>query len=543
MYVADLETTKNPDGSMRAWLIDACEIGTYKHVTFTSMELFMLWASTNADCLYFHNLKHDFPFLMYWLHDNNYQFVEKNPAPGQYNILVTDRNIWFMGRVCWANGNTTEIRDSLKKIPLSVEQMAKRYSLPMEKGEIDYKKPRDEYYIATPDEVKYCQGDTEIVARVLKMHFDKGMTALTMPADAMQDYRESVDFEKLFATKFYYTHRDIEGFLRKSYSGGISWVNPQIMGKVVTHGLVYDYNSMYPSVMLNYPMPLGLPRRFYREPERPLFIARIECHIWRKADKIACIRNPITKTWIESEYEGELIITSLDLDNLEECYMGDYRILDGYEWDGKTGAFDSYIDKWGSIKRTTKDKAERQIAKLFQNSLYGKFGMNPKRAHKIPDFSSGVLKWKQAEPEIGKCVNVAVASFITAAARRELVIGASKSYGFCYCDTDSLHLASLNGKAAKFGGKIHESDYGAWKCEGRFVRGKYLRQKTYIEEQPNGHLNIAACGCPAESKGYITFDNFEMGASYKGKLRTAMRPGGVELVETRFTIREPLRAF
>lgn len=544
MYVADFETIKNPDGSMRVWLADVCEIGTNKHITFTSFQLFMMWCSDNADCLYFHNLKHDASYMMYWLNDNGYQFVEKNPVAKQYNMLVTDRNIWFMGRIVWDNGKTTEIRDSLKKIPLSAATMAKKYNLPMAKGEIDYTKPRDIYYIPTPEEVEYCRCDTEIVARVLQMHFDRGMTAITMPGDAMDDYRKTVHFEELFVTKFYKTHRKIEQFCRKSYSGGISWVNPAIREQVVTHGLVYDYNSMYPSVMLSYKMPLGMPRRFYGEPNLDLYIAKIDCHIYRKPNAIACIRDPILKTWIEDEFKGELVLTSLDIDNLiDSYYVEKLRFIEGYEWQGERGAFDDYIAKWGEIKRTTTDKAERQIAKLFQNSLYGKFGMNPVRSHKVPDFSTGILKWHTTEPEEGKCVNVAVASFITAAARRELVLGCMNSYGFCYCDTDSLHLASLGGKAAKFNGKIHESDYGAWKCEGRFVRAKYLRQKTYIEEHPNGKLTIAACGCPAESRNYITFDNFHMNASYKGKLRSAMRVGGVELVETRFTIREPLRAF
>lgn len=544
MYVADIETVKFNDGSMGVWLTDVCELYTFKHITFCSFYDFILWAQSSADVLYFHNLKHDGPFLMYALNDNGYTFSsERKLLNRQYNMLVTDRNVWFMGSVKWSTGNETEIRDSYKKIPLSVRAMAKKYGLPMSKGEIDYKKDRNGLYVPTPDEVDYIRRDTEIVARVLTIHLQNGMTKLTMPADALENYKTTVNFEKLFCTKFYYTHKDVESFIRKSYSGGISWVNPDIKEKIVTHGFVVDYNSMYPSVMITYPMPCGIPFKFYGKPKKPLYVARIQCHIYRDPEKIACIRDPYTKTWIENEFEGELVLTSVDLENMEECYYGEYKIIEGYEWDGTNGVFDEYINKWGEIKRTTHDPAERQLSKLYQNSLYGKFGMNPLRAHKEPEFVNGILKWHTCAPEEGKCVNVAIAAFITAGARRELVKGANSSYGFCYSDTDSLHLASLNGKCAKFGGIIHPSNYCAWKKEYNFVRAKYLRQKTYIEEESNGKLHIAACGCPDDSKNYITFDNFKIGASYKGKLRSAMRVGGVELVESRFTIREPLRAF
>ena len=185
----------------------------------------------------------------------------------------------------------------------------------------------------------------------------------------------------------------------------------------------------------------------------------------------------------------------------------------------------------------------RQLAKFMLNSLYGKFGTNPTRAHKSPKWDKGFLQWETLPPDEGKCFNVAVAAFVTAWSRTELVEGIEHCVGFCYCDTDSVHVASIDGKAAKFTGKTHPTEFGCWKLENRFVRAKYLRQKTYIEEKADGKLLIAACGCPNTSRNYITYDNFKMGASYKGKLRPVMRPGGLELVETRFTIRAPYRAF
>lgn len=546
IYTADTETIKNPDGSMRVWLADVCSLDGFGHWSFKSLDELFSWGFTQKEppVLYFHNLKFDGPYLLNWAHDNGLQFAEEEGIPGTYTMLVTDRSVWFMGGIYNEEGKGVIIRDSLKKIPLSVAAIAKAYNTPMLKGSIDYKAYRPIGHEPTLDELRYIRNDTEIVARALKSHFDKGMNKLTAPADALEEFKHTVDFESVFVPSWWYVNKTAESFCRKAYCGGISWVNPDIKEQEVRHGLVYDYNSMYPSVMLAYPYPVGTPVRWYNTPpkEHPLYIARAYANIKRKPGKPACIRDSYSKVWVETEFEGELFLTSADVELLQRCYYGTCELLDGYSWAGEKGVFDEYVEHWSLVKQTTKG-GERQIAKLMLNSLYGKFGTNPMRAHKRPKWDKGFLQWETCPPTEGKVFNVAVAAFVTAWARKELVDGIESCQGFCYCDTDSVHVASIDGKSARFTGKVHDTKFGHWKYENRFVRAKYLRQKTYIEEKPNGELLIAACGCPERAKNYITFDNFAMGASFKGKLRPVMRPGGVELVESRFTIRAPFRRF
>ena len=545
---ADTETTKNADGSMRVWLCDVCLVdGNFGHITFTSLDDFFEWgfSQKNQVIAYFHNLKFDGSYLINWLHANGFYFSDALYQPNTYNFLVTDRSVWFMGSATNSDGKTIIFRDSFKKIPLPVKKIATAYNLPLSKGEIDYKKERPYGYEPDENEISYVRGDTEIVARALYRHFEQGMTKLTAPADAIEELKSKTDFEAKFVTRWWASHKNAETFCRKAYCGGISWVNPDIKEKEVRHGLVYDYNSMYPSVMLSYPFPTGYPVRWYNKPNKgyDLYIARAKVNISRMPGKPACIRNPQNRTWVEGEFEGEIYLTNVDVKLLQENYYGECELLDGYCWKGEIGAFDDFINHWAEIKKTTKDKGLRQIAKLMLNSMYGKFGTNPTRAHKIPVWKDDILSWKNAPPDEGKTFNVAVAAFVTAYARLELVKGISDSTGFCYCDTDSVHIASVDGKAAKFCGKQHQTDFGCWKLENRFVRARYLRQKTYIEEKADGKLLIAACGCPDSSKNYITFDNFAIGASFKGKLRPTQRKGGCELVETRFTIRAPIDRF
>lgn len=550
IFSCDTETIKDPDGSMRVWLVDACNVDDLTHNTFTDLDLFFDWVFSVADdnTLYFHNLKFDGSYILCWAMSHGYQWSDdKKLKPGEFQFLITDASQWFYGNLVSPEGKKVRFIDSLKKIPLSVKAMAKAYKLPIEKGDIDYMMYRPFGYQPTKNELHYIRHDTEIVARVLKIHFEQGMDKLTAPADAMAQYQKTVKFEEVFCTRWYQSHPLEERFCRRAYCGGISWVDPDIKGKVVRHGIVYDYNSMYPSVMLTYPFPVGYPVRWYDKPPAgyDLYIAHAFVKIERKAGCPACIRDPIRNTWIETSYEGELWLTSVDVELLLQNYYeseGGYILLkDGYAWKGKTGIFTDYITYWRQVKETSSGGL-RQIAKLMLNSLYGKFGTNPLRRHKIPDMDSEEkISYHLSEYEQGRTYCVAVACFVTAYARRELVRGIHNTIGFCYCDTDSIHCASIDGKAPSFHGAIDDSKFCHWKRETKcFVRAKYLRQKTYIEELPDGRLNIAACGCPQTSKNYITFDNFAVGASYKGKLMPKMRKGGTELVPTRFTIKDKI---
>ena len=192
------------------------------------------------------------------------------------------------------------------------------------------------------------------------------------------------------------------------------------------------------------------------------------------------------------------------------------------------------------------------------NSSYGKFGLNPDRCRKeaVYDEIDRIVRYPTIRDEEGekriehdKANNVAIAAFVTAYARRELNRGVNASTGFCYCDTDSVHLATYKDKKTgqiitpSFGGEVHPVKLGAWKRESEFIRARYLRQKTYIEETRYNEFDVKACGMPVSSKEFVRWDNvqdnFRMGAQFPGKLLPKVRPGGIELVETDFTICSP----
>lgn len=174
------------------------------------------------------------------------------------------------------------------------------------------------------------------------------------------------------------------------------------------------------------------------------------------------------------------------------------------------------------------------------------FALNPNVQSKYPYLDNGIVKYKLGPKEIRDPVYIPVGTFITAWARYATITAAQILYDrFIYADTDSLHLIGLEEPK---GIKIHPFELGAWKHESSFHKARYLRQKCYMEyEYKNtfvtegiyGPLNqkITVAGMPKSCYKDVTWENFHVGATYKGKLRQKHTQGGIVLVDTPFTIK------
>ena len=93
--------------------------------------------------------------------------------------------------------------------------------------------------------------------------------------------------------------------------------------------------------------------------------------------------------------------------------------------------------------------------------------------------------------------------------------------------------------------RIDEYELGCYKVESTFVKGKYIRQKCYIEIDKDGKINSTIAGLPKRLGKYVNIDNFVSGFSIKAddtnyedhKLTYKHVKGGVILVPTDFTIK------
>lgn len=587
-FVADFETTTNPD-DCRVWAYAICKVENQEIIEIgTTLDKFMEWCSKGKENhkVFFHNLKFDSQFILVWLFKNGFTHTtdQRERQSKTFNTLISDKGLYYQIEVIFERKgktiNKVTFQDSLKLIPLSVDQIAKSFKLPISKLEIDYAR-HNELPSGTPlteQEEEYIKNDVKIVAYALQYFFDKGLDKMTIGSCAMDEYKKLIN-KKNF--KRFYPPPQYDDDVRQSYKGGFTYLNPEFASKVVGKGMVFDVNSLYPSVMYGCEdeyLPFGTPvfykGKYEQDDIYPLYIQMIRCQFELKEGYIPTIQIKHGYGFRGNEYlsssndlEVALCLTNVDLELFLEHYdVYNLEYISGWKFRGckGNGLFGAYIDKWSGIKIQSKIEGNHGmylIAKLFLNNLYGKFGTGTLIKSKIPYFSEedNLIHFKDGEDEIRDGVYIAMASYITSYARRKTITAAQKiednyrsgksSVRFVYADTDSLHLV-LNGESEEnfiksCGLDIDDTKLGAWKYESKFNKAKFLRQKCYIEnstedisnDNPEYELKITVAGMPKGCYPYVDFDNFEIGKSYKGKLQPKRVPGGVVLADVDFTIK------
>lgn len=317
-----------------------------------------------------------------------------------------------------------------------------------------------------------------------------------------------------------------------------------------------------PSVMRYEKLPFGKPVYFegkYKENKLyPLYIQTIYCSFKIKPNKIPTIQIKEKNLFFASnEYIEDsddrrfmLTLTNVDLELFFEHYeVKDLEYLDGFMFRGIYGLFDEYIDYWTEKKIEAGkqgNKGKRQIAKLQLNSLYGKFAKSTRIKSKYPYIGEdGLIRYTMSKTEEKDGIYIPVAAFITAYARKKTISTSQaikdysiEHYGrdmYIYSDTDSIHTQLPIEECKKFC-QIDDYKLGYWAHEGTAQRGKFVRQKCYIEEI-DGKIKITCAGLPERCYDQVTWDNFKEGFTAHGKLTYKQVKGGVKLVETDFTIK------
>lgn len=513
----------------------------------------------NIEC-YFHNLKYDGEYIVSWLFNNGYKYDDKGKKEKSFNVVISDTGMWYEIQITHKVLNKryvrTTIYDSLKKLPLKVSQIAKAFKLEEAKGSIDYDKYRPIGYELTAEEQDYIKNDCIIVAKALYMQFEKGLEKMTIGSDALTNFKFEIGGKKAFKYLYPVLPLEVDNDFRKAYKGGFTMVNPRYQNKELS-GISFDVNSLYPSVMYGNmgTLPYGTPKRFtgaYKyDHNYPLYIQKLSCSFKIKPNMIPTIQLKGNLGFVPTEYVTDskgvvdLTLTNVDLELLFKHYNVDYiEYVGGYKFKATDNIFRGYIDYWADVKAKSTGGA-RQLAKLMLNSLYGKFATNPKKQNKIPTMVEGEVKLELQEPTFDDPVYTALGAFITARARAYTITNSQALYKYwVYSDTDSMYLTGITEEEASKYIDIHPTKLGAWKLEHHFIRGKWLRPKTYILKSVEDDLSIACAGMPDNIKAEIlatgeeqAFKSFTYGASFSGKLVPKRVKGGVVLCKTDFTIK------
>ena len=579
-FCADFETTTD-ENDCRVWAYSLCEIGNIDNFIYgNNIDDFIEFCQNKKEnyVLYFHNLKFDGEYIFNYLLNNGYKCIKdkKEREDKSFTTLISDTGQFYSIEIFFSTKNKKHVNkvtiyDSLKILNFSVEQIAIDFNLPIKKLELDYNTKREKGHILTEHEIAYIKNDVEIMARALQIMFNQNLTKITIGSDALDNYKKmNKHFSKYFPVLPYEIDKDI----RKSYKGGFTYLNDTYKEKETGEGIVFDKNSMYPDKMKNEKLPFGEPLFFNGKYENdalyPLYVQTISCIFELKKNKIPTIQIKNNLAFIPNEYikssNGDIVtltLTNIDLDLFFEHYnVYEITYHGGWKFRAIKGLFSSYIDYWSNEKikaKKEKNDALYRISKLMLNSLYGKFGLNPDVRSKYPYLTEdGIVKYGMYPKETRDSIYLPVASFITSYGRADIIRSSQKikdysmqKYGkdlYVYSDTDSIHCLFNENEDLTSILDIDNYRLGAWKLESKFKRGKYLRQKCYIELGYDDKLNIAIAGLPKRLHPIINFDNFNIGFTTEfmnddlinkvGKKLTFKHvKGGVLLVNTDFTIK------
>lgn len=570
IYCADFETSNEiRNGIMQSWVW----VGGYSRVftnevhKFGTIDKFVKSLEQNrSKKVYFHNLKFDGQFLLYYYIRKGFTYSDKLNEEKQMNYII-DSCGQFYALTCTFKNATGKIQritylDSLKLYPYSLRALAKQFNFDVQKGEMDYNKIRYKNHILTPEENDYFEKDIIILRTAIEYAINHNMNKMTIGANALSDYKEILEnggiAKHLFDKIFPQLSIEEDTYLRKSYRGGCCMVKKGMENKITTTNS-YDVNSMYPSVLMSCKMPYGKPHYFkgkykhYSDYEE-VYVQHIKCSFYIKPKKLPCIqlknnRIFMNNEWIEnSSIKQDLYLTNIDLDLFFENYdVEELEYIDGYSFKCVQGLFSEYIDKWYTLKSTTKDKGEKAYAKLFLNNLYGKFGTNPlRKSARICLDEDGILSTEKYVEETTDTIYIPIAIFTTSYARYKLISNAQKNYDlFIYCDTDSIHtIKPINNIP------IDNKKLGYFKYE-YCGKGLYLKQKCYMIKYDKDYCYTNEDGEYVDGKVVcsglnqtklkqdgvvLDFDNFKIGAKFK-TLKQIKCVGGCYLKECDHEIR------
>ena len=602
MFVADFETCDTrpalhekdyPD--QKVWLAGLQNIETEVKTRYNNPDDFMAAVLARGDNqnteIAIHNLKFDGSFIVPWLLMHDFQSTHNKPQPGQFSVLIDDKNNWYSIRLQVTKRRRVTIWDSAKLFPMPLEYMPGLYGTPTQKIIEDsdfYNEIRPDGHEPTEREILYFDNDLQVLTETIKAHI--GFCGIQFKkTQASQAFWEFEQHFKAWKLRFPGLSVELDAYARAAYWGGISHVNELHRAKDMSDIGVFDMNSSYPDKAANCKLPYGPVLFEAGEGHAPdmskFWIAEALVTFKLKPGMLPCIPTkaisegrPYTiDKWLDDS-EGIVRMTFCCIDYLTMVESYDLKIwrwMSSAHWAWKIQKeIRQFVLKNNTAKVENKelaaieiDPAKRQEflnlsqrAKTNNNAFYGKFGEEIIKYGKSAYLQDGNIIYTMDREDVqseGKRKFLPVAIAITAWGRRQLVQMANiLGDDFIYCDTDSIHYRTCNGQAKidkAIADGIFEVDstkLGAWKFEGSFVFGRYLRAKCYMEEKADGELEITLAGLPADKhsgmfskkRSCLNKDNFHIGytipAKQANKLRSVRTNTGIKLVPVAFQIKE-----
>ena len=349
---------------------------------FGFLELLAVHANrTNIRTVYFHNFsRFDGILLMKYYAsraDKGYTFKPLLRNLKLYELAVyRDRKLVF------------RLRDSYTLLPSSLAKLAKTLCPQLgSKGSI----PHDEVRVANLMDLReqlleYMIQDIRLLGGVMLKAQDIYWTkykvdiedCLTLSSLAMTIYRSN--YYDSISWPIHIPSRNEDTFIRRGYYGG----HADTYKPYGENLYYYDVNSLYPYIMKSCPMPGGVP----------VWHANLEgqelSNLYGFIEAYVVCPNTITRPFLPyRDHNDTLLFPTGKFVGVyfseELIYARDlgYKIfpMRGYLFEKKPSPFDSFVTSLFASRQEAKlsgDEAMAYSYKILMNSLYGRFGINPK---------------------------------------------------------------------------------------------------------------------------------------------------------------------
>lgn len=558
-YCCDFETTSKAqyllEGKTKVYLYKWVSLKDGQGKYGLSINEFISDLITNTDIqkIYFHNLSFDGTFIINYLLEINYKYVEKVKNDGEFSCIIDNfGSIYYIS--IGLNKRVVEIMCSYKLTGLSIKDLGKLVGLDKLNETHDYSEIKNYKSLDeirnTNEELQYIDNDVEIQRRGIIECYKMGLRGMTKSSACFKLWR-NMEFHKVKGKIGIKYTPEVEHIVNSSYRGGITQMNPIYANQVIEDCRDYDVNSLYPSVMFN-PMPVGVPIVVNKEKDIPKNYPHhlYMIYVWdAKIIKPYIPFIPTTKTFIyKDSYDYKNHIENVELCLWEEefnlfktYYDIECKVIKIVCFQNQDNLFTEYLNIFKEIKENAPNPSpQRTFAKLCMNSLYGKFAQSSTRISKKPYLDSdGLMKYEPYTSECNCEYSKAIASKITSLARCVLIKAINKDPNrFLYCDTDSIYIKG----DYDYDIPTDPKKLGFWKYENSYYKFKGLKAKCYISTikggKEDGELHSAVSGLPKDAQKQLTFENFKDGLVIENAKKCMRRvKGGIIIDNIPFTIK------
>lgn len=449
-------------------------------------------------CIYAHNGgKFDFFFLMKALRERyGANGIKARNIGSRIVQLVVGENKRFVydGIEQSAFVPLFELRDSFALIPKRLKDIGEKDDIDICKLEAEHREKYKEEIIS------YLRQDCVGLLKALQEFLDLYPRKLTLASAAFDVLRNRFEVPKMKTTESF--DREYRAYY---FAGRVQFFDLGKLGKRdgITRYVMADINSAFPAAMLDEHFYCSNPTVSKMIPDNEYLRLRSFYHV--RAESLGAL--PVRVGGIHFPRRvGDWFCSGWEL--FKGVELGLVNILKVYKvtTPTKTQSFAEYVEYYYELKRTAKSESERNYAKLFLNSVYGKYSQDsykfrdlrvceiwekpnptPVRmednstlkvgwAKHYDDYPSGLTYWSKPtnvegqEKEVS-FFNVLTAASITGKVRATMLEALYRCKNPIYCDTDSI--------VAERADNLPLSDkLGDWGIDGHFdeihVGGKKL---------------------------------------------------------------------